>query len=110
MRLKKEGREVNTMGARRNRQKVGNSKPGKNRRRQKATAKNLASGMSPEATMVEAGYSETYARSHGYAVVKRPYIQSIVTEAVDRVMKEQNKEFDAIVRPPQPEIRFGSTA
>ena len=49
--------------------------------------------------MVEVGYSESYARSHGYAVVKRPYIQSIVTEAVDRVMKEENKEFDAIIRP-----------
>jgi hypothetical protein len=81
------------------RQKVGNSRPGKNRRRQKAAAKNLATGMSQEAAMVEAGYSESYARSHGYAVVKRPYIQSIVTEAVDRVMKEQNMEFDAIVRP-----------
>lgn len=63
------------------------------------TAKNVAKGMSPVSAMVEAGYSESYARSHGYAVVKRPYIQSIVTEAVDRVMKQENKEFDAIVRP-----------
>lgn len=80
MRLEKVGREVNTIGPRRNRQKIGTSRPGKNRQRQKATAKNLASGMSPEAAMVETGYSETYAHSHGYAVVKRPYIQSIVTE------------------------------
>jgi hypothetical protein len=63
------------------------------------TAKNVAKGMSPVSAMVEAGYSESYARSHGYAVVKRPYSQGIVTEAVNRVMKEKNKEFDAIVRP-----------
>ncbi|UVT19013.1 MAG: hypothetical protein H8K03_14505 [Nitrospira sp.] len=63
------------------------------------TAKNVAKGMSPVSAMVEAGYSESYARSHGYTIVKRPYIQSIVTEAVDLVMKQENKKFDAIVRP-----------
>jgi hypothetical protein len=40
------------------------------------TAKNVVKGMSPVSAMVEAGYSESYARSHGYAVVKRLYIHA----------------------------------
>ena len=33
--------------------------------RQQATAVNLAKGMVPEAAMVQAGYSESYARHQG---------------------------------------------
>lgn len=63
------------------------------------TAKNLAKGLSPVSAMIEAGYSESYARSHGYAVVKRPYVRSIVTDAIERVLKVQNKEFLDIILP-----------
>jgi len=49
--------------------------------------------------MVEAGYSATYARSHAYSVVKRPYIQSILTDACDRILARQNMEFDALLKP-----------
>lgn len=71
----------------------------KNPQRQKRTAKNMAKGMSPERAMVEAGYSPNYAASHAYKVVKKPYIQSIFTASLERVMKAQQKEFDAIVKP-----------
>ncbi|MDR4468335.1 MAG: terminase small subunit [Nitrospira sp.] len=67
--------------------------------RQIKTAKNLGKGLSPVAAMIEAGYSESYARSQGYAVAKRPYIRSLLTDAIERVLAEQNKAFDDIVRP-----------
>jgi len=63
------------------------------------TAKNLAKGLSPVSAMIEAGYSESYARSQGYAVVKRPYVRSIVTDAIEQVLKVQNKEFLDIIQP-----------
>lgn len=67
--------------------------------RQIKTAKNLGKGLSPVSAMIEAGYSESYARSQGYAVAKRPYIRSLLTDAIERVLAEQNKAFDDIVRP-----------
>jgi hypothetical protein len=63
------------------------------------TAKNLAKGLSPVSAMIEAGYSESYARSQGYTVVKRPYVRSIVTDAIEQVLKVQNKEFVDIIQP-----------
>jgi hypothetical protein len=63
------------------------------------TAKNLAKGLSPVSAMIEAGYSESYARSQGYAVVKRPYVRSIVTDAIEQVLRVQNKEFLDIILP-----------
>jgi hypothetical protein len=69
------------------------------RNRQVQAAKNLAKGMGVEQALTEAGYSRHYASTKGYKVVKKPYIQSIFTEALERVMKLRNKEFDAIIAP-----------
>lgn len=69
------------------------------RKRQVQAAKNLAKGMPAETALIEAGYSPNYARSHAYSVVKKPYIQSVFTDAVERVMQAEKKEFDDIVRP-----------
>jgi hypothetical protein len=55
--------------------------------------------MPQEQALIEAGYSPNYAASKAYKVVKKPYIQSIFTEALERVMKVRNKEFDAIIMP-----------
>jgi hypothetical protein len=55
--------------------------------------------MPQEQALIEAGYSPNYAASKAYKVIKKPYIQSIFTEALERVMKLRNKEFDAIIAP-----------
>ncbi len=70
-----------------------------NHERQRRAAENLAKGMSATQAMVEAGYSKFYANSEGYKVVKKPYIQSIFTEAIQRVMEKNQKTFDDIVTP-----------
>ena len=79
--------------------KVGNSRPGKNRRRQAAVAKNLAAGMGQEEALLEAGYSPTTARKIAYQVVRHPVIQSLLTDSCQRIMQKRNMEFDAILEP-----------
>ncbi len=81
------------------RQTVGNSAATKSRLRRNAVAKNLAMGMKPEEALIEAGYSPTTARKKAYRVIRHPEVQSLLTESVARVLAEENKKFDDIVRP-----------
>lgn len=69
------------------------------KRRRKAVAKNLAKGMAATEALVAAGYAENSARCDGYRIIKHPEIQSRLTEAVARVLAEEKKQFDDIVRP-----------
>ena len=81
------------------RQAVGKSAATKSRLQRKAVAKNLAMGMKPEEALIEAGYSPTTARKKAYRVIRHPEVQSLLTESVARVLTEENKKFDDIVRP-----------
>ena len=74
-------------------------KPGINRTRQQSVALNLAKGMTPEQAVVKAGYSPTTARKKAYQIIRHPVVQSLLTESVTRVLTEENKKFDDIVRP-----------
>lgn len=80
-------------------QKMGNSLAGKNKRRQAAAATNLAQGMNTEEALVDAGYSPITARKNGYAIVREPYIQSILTESCQRIMHKRQIDFDGILEP-----------
>jgi Terminase small subunit len=81
------------------RQTVGKSAATKSRLRRKAVAKNLAIGMKPEEALLEAGYSPTTARKKAYRVIRHPEVQSLLTESVTRVLTQENKKVDDIVRP-----------
>jgi hypothetical protein len=78
---------------------MGKSLAGKNKRRQAAAARNLAEGMSTEEALVDAGYSPVTARKNGYAIVREPYIQSILTESCQRIMYKRQMDFDGILEP-----------
>lgn len=71
----------------------------RNAERQRRAAQNIAKGMQVEPALVQAGYSESYAKSLGYLAIKKPYFQSILTEAVERALKRKNKQFDDIIQP-----------
>jgi len=55
--------------------------------------------MTPEQAVVNAGYSLTTARKKAYLIVRHPTVQSLLTESIGRVLTEENKKFDDIVRP-----------
>ena len=74
-------------------------RPDHNVRRQRATAENLAKGMTVEKAMLDAGYSSSYAHDQGYKAVKRPCIQSIFTESCERIIRKREMQFDEIVEP-----------
>ena len=65
----------------------------------RATAENLANGMTVEKAMLDAGYRPSYAHDQGYKAVKRPCIQSIFTESCDRIMRKREMQSDNIVEP-----------
>jgi hypothetical protein len=67
--------------------------------RQRATAENLAKGMKAQEAMVAAGYSKLYAEHQGYKAVKRPGIQSQLTDSFHRIMERRQIQFDEIVEP-----------
>jgi phage terminase small subunit len=67
--------------------------------KQTRAARNLAKGMDAKTALIEAGFSESYAKARGYTVVKRPYIQSILTESCDRIMKKRDMILDDILEP-----------
>ncbi|UVT19015.1 MAG: terminase small subunit [Nitrospira sp.] len=73
-------------------------KPSRKAKQTKA-ARNLAKGMDAKTALIEAGYSESYAKARGYTVVKRPYIQTILTESCDRIMKRRDLVLDDILEP-----------
>lgn len=62
-------------------------------------ALNMAAGMPHAEAARKAGYSQHYARSKAYQLVRRPIIQSIFTEAAERLLKERNLQFDALLTP-----------
>ena len=46
---------------------------------------------------MQAAYSESCARHQGYQAVKRPCIQSIFTEACERILTKRQLQFDKIL-------------
>ncbi|MEO6308573.1 MAG: hypothetical protein ABIO96_02555 [Nitrospiraceae bacterium] len=74
-------------------------RPDRNVRRQQAEAINLEKGMTIEKAMLQAGYSPSYAHAQGYKAVKRPCIQSILTDSCERIMTKRIMQFDEIVEP-----------
>ncbi len=81
------------------RKNPGRPKTSETRRRRKAVAKNLVSGMGATEALVAAGYAPHSAKCEGYRIIKHPEIQSRLTEAVARVLAKEQAEFDAIVEP-----------
>lgn len=76
------------------------NKAGKrNRERERKTAEYLAQGLAQHQAMIKAGYSPEYAISKGYKVVKRPYIQSIFTEACERILAKRKLKMEALIEP-----------
>jgi hypothetical protein len=49
--------------------------------------------------MIEAGYSPTTADKKAHLVVRQPAVQSILTEACQRIMRKRNMAFDEILEP-----------
>lgn len=74
-------------------------RPDRNIRRQRATAENLAKGMTTEKAMLQAGYSPSYAHDQGYKAIKRPCIVSAFTDSCERIMQKRQIQFDEIVEP-----------
>jgi hypothetical protein len=74
-------------------------RPDRNVRRQRATAQNLAKGMTVEKAMLVAGYSPSYAHDQGYKAVKRPCIQSVFTDSCERILAKRQMQFDELVEP-----------
>jgi hypothetical protein len=74
-------------------------RPDRNLRLQRATAQNLANGMTVEKAMLVAGYSPSYAHDQGYKAVKRPCIQSVFTDSCKRIMAKRHLQFDELVEP-----------
>lgn len=82
------------------RRKQGGSTKGLKFRRQRTqVAKNLLKGMTAQEAMVKAGYTPATADKCAFAVVRHPQVQSILTESLARVLAEEQKQFDDIVRP-----------
>lgn len=69
------------------------------RKRRNEVIKNIGRGMGTTEALVAAGYSERSAQKDGYRIIRHPEIQSRLTESVTRVLTEENKQFDDIVRP-----------
>ncbi|GKS62921.1 hypothetical protein YTPLAS72_02250 [Nitrospira sp.] len=69
------------------------------RKDQIKVAEGLARGFSQRKAVKEAGYSASTAEKKAFAIVKRPLVQSALTEAVERIMAARNKQFEEIVRP-----------
>lgn len=67
--------------------------------RQQKAARNIAKGMPIQDALIKAGYGPGHASSTGYQMIRKPYFQSILTEAVERALKHKNKQFDSIIQP-----------
>ena len=64
-------------------------RPDRNVHRQQAEAINLAKGMTIEKAMLQADHSPSYSHDQGYKAVKRPCIQSILTNSCERTMPNE---------------------
>lgn len=79
--------------------KLGAPKGQKFRSQRRKLAKNLLKGMNHTEALLKAGYSEQTANKASKAVIQHPQVQSILTEAIERVLAEEKAQFDDIVRP-----------
>lgn len=75
--------------------------PGKNTDVEKAlkTVEGMAEGLSATKAMIRAGYSESYAKRDGFKFAKRPFVKSIFTDSVDRMLERYGIDFDEIIEP-----------
>ena len=66
------------------------------RKDQRAVAEGLARGLNKREAVRQAGYSPMTAEKKAYAIVKRPLVQSALTEALG---SRQGVTFDHILQP-----------
>lgn len=69
------------------------------RQRFKKVAEKLLAGVGDVEACKQAGYSDVTAESHSKRIIEHPEVQSILTRAMDRVLAEEGKTFDDILRP-----------
>jgi hypothetical protein len=62
-------------------------------------AEGLANGLTQVKAVQEAGYAATTAQKNAYAIVKRPSVQSALTDSCERIMQRRQIQFDEIVEP-----------
>jgi len=62
-------------------------------------AEGLARGLTQMPAVLEAGYAASTAQKKAYAIVKRPSVQSALTDSCERILAKQNIPFDRIVEP-----------
>ena len=79
--------------------KLGAPKGQKFRSQRRKLAKNLLKGMNQTEALIKAGYSEETATKASKKIIQHPQVQSILTNAIERVLAEEKAQFDDIVRP-----------
>lgn len=72
---------------------------GANAKRQRKALLGMAAGLPKEAAMVKAGYTPMYANSAGYKYLRRPMIQSMFTDEIQKALEGKGKVFGAMVAP-----------
>jgi hypothetical protein len=77
------------------RNRVGKQDMPRKQKNPQKIAEGLAKGLTQMKAVEQAGYSPTTAQKKAYAIVKRPLVQSALTEALER----QGVTFDRILKP-----------
>ena len=67
--------------------------------RERKVAKELAKGVTVPEAGVKAGYSPNYSRTGLYKSIKRPHVQSIFTDALERVFHQKGIGIDEVLIP-----------
>jgi hypothetical protein len=62
-------------------------------------AEGLAKGLTQMQAVLEAGYAASTAQKKAYAIVKRPLVQSALTDTCERILAKRKMQFDEIVEP-----------
>jgi hypothetical protein len=62
-------------------------------------AEGLAKGLTQMQAVQEAGYAASTAQKKAYAIVKRPSVQSALTDCCERIIRKREMQFDEIVEP-----------
>jgi len=62
-------------------------------------AEGLAKGLTQMQAVLEAGYAASTAKKKAYAIVKRPLVQSALTDTCERILAKRKMQFDEIVEP-----------
>ena len=60
-------------------------------------AEGLAKGLTQMQAVLEAGYAASTAQKKAYAIVKRPLVQSALTDSCERIMQRRQIPFDRMV-------------